>query len=121
MYVGELVADLRRRGITLSVEGGNLRVTPASRLTDTDRELIRAHKPAVLALTMGLGVRPGMLSTELPADWHLLWDERAAIMEYDGGLSRERAEALALADILRLMRDSSQYPKDPACVDSNSP
>ena len=32
-----------------------------------------------------------------------LWDERAAIMEYDGGLRRERAEALALTDILRAM------------------
>jgi hypothetical protein len=104
MYVGELVADLRRRGITLAVEGGNLRVTPASRLTDTDRALIRARKSAVLALAMGLGVRPEMLSTELPADWYLLWDERAAIREYDGGFPREKAESLALEDILLLMR-----------------
>lgn len=39
----------------------------------------------------------------LPPDWHVFWDERAAIMEFDGGLPRERAEALALTDILDQM------------------
>jgi hypothetical protein len=47
---------------------------------------------------------PPVTVVDLPPDWHLLWDERAAIMEYDGGLSRERAEALALVDILDQMR-----------------
>ncbi len=46
----------------------------------------------------------GCAVADLPPDWHLLWDERAAIMEYDGGLPRERAEARALADILDQMR-----------------
>src|SRR5262245_2498751 len=39
-------------------------------------------------------ISPGITPADLPPDWHLLWDERAAIMEYDGGLPRERAEAL---------------------------
>lgn len=38
---------------------------------------------------------------DLPGDWYVAWDERAAIMEFDGGLPREEAESLALADILR--------------------
>lgn len=42
---------------------------------------------------------------DLPPEWHYAWDERAAIMEYDGGMSRERAEALALADIRAWMSD----------------
>ncbi len=42
-------------------------------------------------------------SSDLPVEWWQLWDERAAIMEYDGKLPRERAEALALADILNQM------------------
>ncbi len=42
----------------------------------------------------------------LPMDWRIEWEERAAIMEYDGGLSRERAESEALKDILRQMRDA---------------
>lgn len=44
-------------------------------------------------------VRPN----NLPVEWWQLWDERAAIMEYDGNLPRERAEALALDDILKQM------------------
>jgi hypothetical protein len=39
----------------------------------------------------------------LPPEWHEEWDERAATMEFDGGMPRERAEALALADILKRM------------------
>lgn len=52
---------------------------------------------------------------DLPADWHLLWDERAAIMEYDGGLPRERAEALALAGIIARMRRVGNVPYNDAC------
>jgi hypothetical protein len=40
--------------------------------------------------------------------WHLLWDERAAILEYEHGLSREEAEALVLADVLRLMKETGR-------------
>jgi len=38
---------------------------------------------------------------DLPTDWHVLWDEHAAIMEYEGGLSGE------LASITRLSRSPS--------------
>jgi len=41
---------------------------------------------------------------DLPPDWHFRWDERAAIMEYDGGLTREHAEAEALAETVREMQ-----------------
>ncbi len=37
----------------------------------------------------------------LPADWQVEFEERAAIMEYDGGLSRPEAERLALAALRR--------------------
>ncbi len=42
----------------------------------------------------------------LPMDWRIEWEERAAIMEYDGGLTREQAESEALMDIRRQMRDA---------------
>ncbi|MCX5660406.1 MAG: hypothetical protein NTW19_11885 [Planctomycetota bacterium] len=41
---------------------------------------------------------------DLPGDWRCEWEERAAIMEYDAGLPRERAEARALGEITDLMR-----------------
>jgi hypothetical protein len=53
---------------------------------------------------------------ELPPEWHFLWEERAAIMEYDGKLSQERAEALAFQDILDQMRQASSLPRGGTCV-----
>ncbi len=46
----------------------------------------------------------GMALVDLPPEWHIAWDERAAILEYDGCLAREQAEAVALAEIERQMR-----------------
>ena len=61
----------------------------------------------------GQGLRTDDLSSgpdigpdDLPGDLRVEFEERAAIMEYDGGLPRERAEALALAEVLRLMRNA---------------
>ena len=49
---------------------------------------------------------------DLPGDWRVAWEERAAIMEYDGGLPRERAEALAMTDILRQMKAGNAAEKE---------
>lgn len=46
--------------------------------------------------TPARSVVPVIGPDDLPTEWHLAWDERAAIMEYDGGLTREYAEAEAL-------------------------
>lgn len=40
----------------------------------------------------------------LSGDWRDEYEERAGIMEYCGGLSRARAEALALAETVGRMR-----------------
>jgi hypothetical protein len=50
------------------------------------------------------GGAPDLTPADLPPEWHFAWDERAAIMEVDGKLPREHAEAVALADILTIMR-----------------
>ena len=42
--------------------------------------------------------------TDLPPEWWVAWDERAAIMEYEGNRPREEAEARALDEIIRNMR-----------------
>jgi hypothetical protein len=46
---------------------------------------------------------------DLPADWRFCWEERAAIMEYDGGLTKDEADAAALADILAAMRRQESH------------
>jgi TubC N-terminal docking domain len=45
-----LLADLARRGITVTAAGAQLRVVPAGRLAEADRAALRQHKPALLAL-----------------------------------------------------------------------
>jgi hypothetical protein len=41
------------------------------------------------------------LIERLDVDLRELWDERAGIVEFDGGLPREEAESYALLDVLR--------------------
>jgi len=36
---------------------------------------------------------------DLPMDWRIEFEERAAILEYDGGLSRNEADGQALREI----------------------
>jgi hypothetical protein len=45
-----LLADLRRRGFSVGVEANGIRISPASQLTDADRQAIRAHKADLLAV-----------------------------------------------------------------------
>ena len=59
----------------------------------------------------GRGQRPEVAITtpnHLPADWQERWQERAAIMQYDGKLSAEQANAEALKDILGQVRSDEQ-------------
>ena len=49
--------------------------------------------------------------SRLPEDLRELWDERAAIREFDGHQAREQAETHALYDLLRLARDDPRVPE----------
>lgn len=44
----------------------------------------------------------------LTDDQQEAFEERAAIMEFDAGMTREQAEAAALQDILKLQRQKAQ-------------
>jgi hypothetical protein len=49
---------------------------------------------------------------DLPTEWRIDWEERAAILQYDGGKSRDEAERDALREITdRLQRrgDASAF------------
>jgi hypothetical protein len=72
------------------------------RLLDLDRLLNNDRPPLASA------GRPAAdpIAADLPPEWHLVWDERAAIIEYDGGLCRERAEHLALVEVLAAIRQA---------------
>jgi hypothetical protein len=106
----ELLQDLAGRGVVLTPHGRKLLVkAPAGTLRAVDRKLLSRLKPALLAI-LEASRTPG----ELPPDWRELWEERAAIREFDGGLDREQAEALALADVWRLMERAGKPDRDHA-------
>ena len=83
-----VLAALRGRGVTLSMNGDRLCYRGPRGVIDDDGlvEILRRHKPQLMA--------------ELQQEqfWEEFWeyvDERAAIMEFDGGLPRHKAEAKA--------------------------
>ena len=43
----------------------------------------------------------------IPMDWRIEYEERAAIMQYDGGLSREEADKRAFSEILERIKGFS--------------
>ncbi len=86
----EALRMARENGVRLGVAGGDL-------ILDADREparqvleAIRLHKAAIVALLTSAK------SVWTADDWRDFYQERAAIMEYDGEISREEAERLAL-------------------------
>jgi hypothetical protein len=117
MGARDILGELHDAGlnIVLTPERG-LKVTPASRLTPELRDAIRVSKDLLIdwlaAATdadpgrpdgQGSGKVANMVSTKTevsgvvsaqPLDSEA-WPERTAIAEYDGGLSRHDAEALA--------------------------
>lgn len=49
---------------------------------------------------------------QLPEDWQVLFDERAAIREYDGGMTRQEAERFALVDVIEAMKARGSETND---------
>jgi hypothetical protein len=83
-------------GITLKVDGEQLVLSATERPDDRLVEELRREKPAIVAY-----LRDVAAWTE--EDWEALFDERAGIMEYDGDLRRDEAEAVAASEV-SLMR-----------------
>ena len=92
MKAAEVLHTLRRAGIALDVSGAALLVTPAGRLTDELRLQIRAFKEELVSLVLHEG--------DVEA-----FEERAAIMEFDGGMTRPEAEAAAQLVIANARRN----------------
>ncbi len=46
---------------------------------------------------------------DLPMDWRIEFEERAAILEYDGGLSRNEADRQALHEIAERIDRTKKY------------
>jgi len=79
-----------------------IRVTAMSAAADRIRGS-RTSQPAQTADPAG---ETELTPDDLPPDWRIEYEERAAIREYDGGQPRQYAEAEALREILQRMRDA---------------
>ncbi len=85
------LSKIQSAGFIVSLVGGNLSVTPTKiDLTDTQRTFIKTHKQAIINQLSG---------TQLQQNIREQIEERAAIMEFDGGLSRADADIAAARSI----------------------
>ena len=88
MSAAEALRAARAAGVRVTADGESLVLearTPPPAVLDG----LAQHKAGVLTL-----LRPGRDGWSA-ADWRAFFDERAGMAEFDGGLSRAKAEALA--------------------------
>ena len=64
------------------------------------KELVESEVDTVEAIVGGVISSP----RDLSIDWRIEFEERAAILEYDGGLSREEADRRAYKEILERIK-----------------
>ncbi|WP_028451796.1 hypothetical protein [Chitinilyticum aquatile] len=98
--------------VSLKPGGQNIAVTPAGRITEQLAEYIRQHKPSIIAELRKQADQtpPEIVRTWLATGCKLPWQtlaelyqERAAIRQHDGQLSRDVAESLALSDVVAMI------------------
>ena len=81
----------RAVGIRVRIDGDDLELEAPARPPQAVLDLLSLHKADILRL-----LRPANDGWS-PDDWQVFFDERAAILEFDGGLPRAEAEARAFA------------------------
>jgi hypothetical protein len=92
--------------VAIAVDGDDLVLEAALMPPPAVLEALARHKAEILAL-----LRPGQDGWSAE-NWHVFFDERAGIAEFDGGLSRSDAEAQAFACCIVewLNRNSASSP-----------
>jgi hypothetical protein len=91
MSATEALRAARALGVELAIDGNDLLLEAASEPPAVVLDELSRHKAEIVAL-----LRPGRDGWSAE-DWRSFFEERAAITEFDGGLSRTEAEAQALA------------------------
>ncbi|MCF7994718.1 MAG: hypothetical protein K9L88_07750 [Chromatiaceae bacterium] len=91
MSAAEILTHLQADGLHLHADGERLLAEPRNLITDDHRQLIRTHKPELLALLQAANEPDGTHQTDLDEPT----EERAAIMEHDGGMTRTDATRIA--------------------------
>jgi hypothetical protein len=110
----KLLQDAHAAGLEVTVEAGRLRIRGPRRAAPIAQRII-ANKVDVVSL-LTVEPAPTIGPGDLPGDWRIDWEERAAVMEYDGGFPRERAEALTLTEIINTMERAGIFLRPDTCI-----
>ena len=95
MNAAQALMAAKAANISLQLEGERLVLEAATQPPQELLELLVCHKADIIRL-----LRPVLAAEWTVEDWQALYDERAGICEYDGGLPRAEAEATAFAHCL---------------------
>ena len=91
MNAARVLKTARAAGINLRLDGEDLVLEAAAPPAPAVLDLLSRHKSGIVVL-----LRPGRDGWSAE-DWQVFFDERAGILEFDGGLPRPEAEARAFA------------------------
>jgi hypothetical protein len=97
--IASLIEKALAAGVTMRVDRDLLVLSATEQPDDGLLQELRAGKTGIVQYLSGLALWT-------VDDWQALYDERAGIMEFDGGMSREDAETAAAAEVARLRRIS---------------
>ena len=114
-----LLEQLRDRDIRLSANGDRLVVdAPRGALTEQLRWTLQEHKAELLAIVTApdlwarraAGLLSSVADPDRRADLRELFEHRAGVCEFGGGLSRTNAERLAFGELQAAMKESAESP-----------
>jgi hypothetical protein len=95
MTADALIRNAVAAGVVPRVKEEGLILSAAAKPDEDLLEQLRIAKPLIVEYLRGLALWD-------EDDWNALYDERAGIMEFDGGLSRAEAEARAREEVDQL-------------------
>lgn len=95
MTAAAIIASALASGVRVKLDGDRLVLSAANQPDDRLLEELRRKKPEIVEYLCGF-------SAWRDEDWQALFDERAGIVEFDGGMSRSEAEAAAADEVARL-------------------
>ena len=91
------LAQLRAAGVTVEAEGAQLRLRCPTTIAPALLTLAKTEKAGLLRLVADTPAPPSIsaIVAQWPADIREQFIERAAIIQFDGGETMERAERMA--------------------------
>lgn len=105
MRISALLSYAGQMQIELLVKQGKLVAKGEPEAVANILPLVRMHKQDLLehfrqgSNHQPLNLEAALIASPMNEDWGHTFNERAAIIEFDGGLSREMAERCALVDL----------------------